>query len=133
MLIWMQATLDAFEAMEEMWTRTYTGSRNHNGCLDRVIAVLQDVDERGWDVVRPEFMGQLSLSRDFVKEAEALSTLVENLHGPCTPQLKTECSRLLCFARLWLTSEEEILCLMEQGQDVLDEALFADKLIWQVG
>ncbi|KAG0692572.1 hypothetical protein DFH29DRAFT_1008432 [Suillus ampliporus] len=129
----MEATLNAFQAMEEMWTRTYTGCRNHNGCQDRVVAVLQDVDERGWDVVRPEFMGQLTVAQDFMKEAEALSTLVDNFNGPCTPQLKTECLHLLGFARFWLTSEEEMLRLMEQGQDVLEEAFFAEKLIWQAG
>lgn len=119
--------------MEDMWTCTYTGCRNHNGCWDRFVVVSQAVDERGWDVVRPEFMGELTVAQDFTKEAEALSTLVDNLNGPCTQQLKSECSHLLRFARLWLTSEEEILCLMEQGQDILDEAFFAEKLIWQAG
>ncbi|KAG2117053.1 uncharacterized protein F5147DRAFT_768437 [Suillus discolor] len=127
-----EATLDAFHTMEDLWTRTYTGgSRNHNGCEPRIIALLQNVDEQGWSAVRPGFAGELAEARILLEEVETLASSVTNLEGPCTVQLMTECSRLLCRARLWLASEEEILRLMDEGPDVLDDALFTNNLVWQ--
>ncbi|KAG1878452.1 hypothetical protein C8R48DRAFT_768010 [Suillus tomentosus] len=128
----VRATLDAFHTMEDLWTRTYTGgSRNHNGCEPRIIALLQNVDEQGWSAVRPGFAGELAEARILLEEVETLASSVTNLEGPCTVQLMTECLRLLCRARLWLASEEEILRLMDEGPDVLDNALFTNNLVWQ--
>lgn len=118
--------------MEDLWAETYNGgSRNHNGCEPRVIALLQDVDERGWSTVKPGFLAELAKARVLCENAEALASSVANLEGPCTVQLKTECSHLLHRSHLWLASEEEILQLMDQGTDVLDDALFGNNLVWQ--
>jgi hypothetical protein len=118
--------------MEDLWTRTYTGgSRNHHGCESLVVALLQDVDERGWSAVRPGFMVELVEAKVFLEDVEALASLVTNLEGSCTVQLTTECSHLLCRAHLWCASEEEILQLMDQGPHVLDNALFTNNLVWQ--
>ncbi|KAG1760810.1 hypothetical protein EDD22DRAFT_848236 [Suillus occidentalis] len=32
--------------------------------------------------------------------------------------------------QLWVVAEEQIVALMDQGQEVLDQALFEDKLVW---
>lgn len=131
--MYMQGTQDAFDTLGEISSRMYTGgSRNHNGCQDRVGAVLQDIDERGWNLIRPEFLEQLSQAHTLLKDAEELSTLVANFQGPCTTYLKAECLRVLRTSRLWVAAEEEILCLADQDPQALDDALFNDRLVWQV-
>lgn len=128
----MQATLDAYEAMEEIWSRTYTGgSRNHHGCQDRAIAVLQDVDKRGWSAVRIGVVEGISEAQALLKDAKDLATLVESFHGPCTTYLQTECSCLLSTSRLYLAAEEEIMSLMDIDPGALDAALLSDSLVWQ--
>jgi hypothetical protein len=128
----LQATLNTFETLDETLSRTYTGgSRHHNGCQARVGAVLQDVDARGWSTVRPEFLEQVSEATALLNDAEALSTSVAIFDGPCTAYLKTECSRLLHTAHLWLAAEEQILSLMDQEPGALEHALFNDGLVWQ--
>jgi len=128
----MQATLDAYETTDEIWSRTYTGgSRNHNGCQHRVDAILQDIDVRGWSDIRPGFLVEVSEARTLQKDADELVTVVTNFEGPCAAHLKTECSRLLCITRLWLAAEEEILSLMDKDQEALEAALLKNALVWQ--
>ncbi|KAG1845339.1 hypothetical protein F4604DRAFT_1688751 [Suillus subluteus] len=116
------AMLSAFETLDEMFSRTYTGgSRNHNGCQDRVGAVLQDIDAQGWSIVRPEFLEEVSEATTLLKDTEDLSMCVAKLEGPCTAYLKTE-------SRLWLAAEEQILSLMDQEPGALEHALFNDGL-----
>lgn len=116
-----------------MWASTYTGCRTNTGCLERVSAVLEDVDVRGWDVIRPTCEKELSEARVLAKDAEALVHSVSNLDGPCSDQIKAECIRLLCRTQLWVTAEEELISLMDQGADVVDQALGEAKLVWQGG
>ncbi|KAG0692996.1 hypothetical protein DFH29DRAFT_881826 [Suillus ampliporus] len=107
-----EATLNVFDTLDEILSRTYTGgSCHHNGCQARVGAVLQDIDARGWSIVRPEFLEQVSEATALLNDAEALSTSVANLE-----------------ARLWLAAEEQILSLMDQEPGALDHTLFNDGL-----
>lgn len=127
----LQATLNAYETLDSLWASTYTGSRTDIGCQERVIAVLQEVDSIEWDRVRPRLEEELVEARVLAKDAEALMSSVTDLEGPCSGKLKFECTRLLCRTQLWVAAEEEIICLMDQGQEVLDDALYQDKLVWQ--
>lgn len=128
----MQGTLDAFETLNDISSRMYTGSsRNHNGCQDRVCAVLHNIDVQGWSLVRPQFLEELTRAHTLLKDAEELSTSVAKFEGPCTTYLKSECSRVLRTTHLLLAAEEEILSLADQDPEVLDDALFNHRLVWQ--
>ncbi|KAG1744767.1 hypothetical protein EDB19DRAFT_1826912 [Suillus lakei] len=108
----LQATLNAFDTLDEILSRTYTGgSRHHNGCQAHVGAILQDIDAQGWSIVRPEFLEQVSEATALLNDTEALSTSVANLE-----------------AHLWLAAVEQILSLMDQEPGALDHALFNDRL-----
>ncbi|KAG1789134.1 uncharacterized protein HD556DRAFT_1447198 [Suillus plorans] len=101
--------LDAFETLNDISSRMYTsGSRNHNGCQDRVCAVLHNIDVQGWNLVRPQFLEELTWARTLLKDAEELSTLVAKFEA-----------------------EEEILSLADKDPEVLDDALFNYRLVWQ--
>ncbi|KAG1794532.1 uncharacterized protein HD556DRAFT_1442720 [Suillus plorans] len=126
-----EATLNAFESLDLLWASTYTGSRTNTGCQDHVIAVLQDVDVQGWDLVRPVCEKELLEAWDLVRDVEVLVRSVANLEGPYSDQVQTECAQLLSRTQLWLAAEEQIIFLMDQGQEVLDEALYEEKLVWQ--
>jgi len=130
-MLTLQATLNAYETLDSLWASTYTGSRTNIGCQERVFAVLADIDIRGWNVVRPGCEKELLEARDLAKEAEALVCSVTNLDGPCSMQLKTECTRLLHRMQLWVAAEEQIISLVDQGPDVLDETFNENKLVWQ--
>lgn len=127
----VQATLNAYEMLDSLWASTYTGCRTNTGCQDRVIAVLQEVDSVEWDRVRPRLEGELTEARELAKNAEVLVHSVADLDGPCSGKLQTECLRLLHRTQLWVAAEEEIIHLMDQGQEILDNALCENKLIWQ--
>lgn len=114
-----------------MWASTYTGCRTNTGCQDRVIAILQEVDIIGWDDVRPGCEKELLEARALARDAEALVQSVTNLEGPYSDRLKTDCAQILSRTQLWVAAEEQMIALMDQGQEVLDQALFEDKLVWQ--
>ncbi|KAG2740849.1 hypothetical protein P692DRAFT_20880632 [Suillus brevipes Sb2] len=104
-------TLNAYESVDSLWASTFAGCRTNTGCQEHVIAILQEVD--------------------IIGDAEALLPSVTNLEGAYSDQLKTDCAQLVSRAQLWVVAEEQIVALMDQGQEVLDQALFEDKLVWQ--
>jgi len=55
-----------------------------------------------------------------------------DLNGPCSGKVQSECLRLICRIQLWVTAEEKIICLMDQGQEALNDALYENMLIWQI-
>ncbi|KAG2065406.1 hypothetical protein BDR04DRAFT_1121895 [Suillus decipiens] len=129
----LEGIQDTFDTLGKISSRMYTsGSHNHNRCQDYVGAVLQDIDEQGWNLIRPEFLEQLSQACTLLKDAEELSTLVANFQDLCTTYLKAECLHVLCTSHLWIAAKEEILCLTDQDPQALDDALFNERLVWQV-
>ncbi|KIK34921.1 hypothetical protein CY34DRAFT_17382 [Suillus luteus UH-Slu-Lm8-n1] len=126
-----EATLNAYESVDSLWASTFTGCRTNTGCQERVIAILQEVDIIGWDDVRPRCEKELLEAQELARDAEALLQSVTNLEGAYSDRLKTDCAQLVSRAQLWVVTEEQMIALMDQGQEVLDQALIEDKLVWQ--
>ncbi|KAG1802918.1 uncharacterized protein HD556DRAFT_1304155 [Suillus plorans] len=69
---------------------------------------VKTVYVQGWNLVRPQFLEGLMWARTLLKDAEELSTLVTKFEA-----------------------EEENLSLADQDPEVLDDALFNHRLVWQ--
>jgi hypothetical protein len=107
------------------------GCHTNTGCQDHIIAILQEVDIIGWDDVRPGCEKELLEAQALARNAEALVQSVTNFEGPYSDRLKTDCAQILSRTQLWVAAEEQMIALMDQGQEVLNQVLFKDKLVWQ--
>lgn len=123
--------MNAYESVDSLWASTFTGCRTNTGCQECIIAILQEVDIIGWDDVRPRCEKELLEAQELARDAEALLQSVTNLEGAYSDRLKTDCAQLVSRAQLWVAAEEQMIVLMDQGQEVLNQALIEDKLVWQ--
>ncbi|KIK78258.1 hypothetical protein PAXRUDRAFT_164446, partial [Paxillus rubicundulus Ve08.2h10] len=94
--------------------------------------LLRDLEGNDWEALHPQCAENISEGHTIISEFIQFQQKISPLQGPFTEHLKEDCSRLLCVARGWFAAEEEIMRLMGNGQQALEDGLFAGQLVWQI-
>ncbi|KIK76853.1 hypothetical protein PAXRUDRAFT_168578, partial [Paxillus rubicundulus Ve08.2h10] len=108
---------------------THTDSNGNPIYQSGVLNLLRDLNlGNDWETLCPQCTENISEGHTIVSEVIQFQQKISLLQGPFTERLKEDCSHLLCITRGWVAAEEEIMRLMGNGQQALEDGLFAGQL-----
>lgn len=111
------------------------GSKSDSGWLtvmkNRAAEVLQEVDKLGWEEYRSVCEDAIKSAHQVWREGEALVCIAAEVDETEGQMILHGCKRLLGACDLLITSEEEIVWLMDTGTDQYRIAHQNGKLCWQ--
>jgi hypothetical protein len=98
---------------------------------NRAAEVLREVDKRGWDKYRSICEDAVKAANQIWRECEALVSAAAEVDGMGEQTLLHGCKQLLGGCDLLITSEEEIIDLMDTGTKHYRDAHQKGELCWQ--
>ncbi|KAG2343100.1 hypothetical protein BDR05DRAFT_948499 [Suillus weaverae] len=93
--------------------------------------IATEVDQEGWDSVKPGCEAGLAEVKGVVQQAYDLRTEASDIDGPLTDQLGEGIASVIDAVDLHVRAWEELLVMMEHGVDTYFDALCYGLLVWQ--